>query len=479
MRFSKSHLFIALVILVNLVGVYLNQSTYDSGDSILHYLQAKSSWKHPMLFMDHWAKPVFVLLASPFAQFDFMGMKLFNTLCVLASVWVAAKIAKKQGMEVTWPIWILALSAPHVFLVQSSGLTELLIALALILSIYWVLEDKWMCAGILISFTPFIRSEGWILILVFAAIFQLRKQWKAVPMLLAGSVIYGLIGLPVHGDFLWMFHHNPYSGVEEKYGSGDVLHFVNQLPYLLGWPAFGLMLIGLGVEVKRWVDSKFQVSLYQLLIVGSFLAILVAHTMFWSMGIFHSFGLKRVLIAVFPSMILLALRGWDPLLKGVYWMFHTINPLRKQENEEKKWYTMAGWKIVLVFMVVIFPFTGNKAGYEMPDDFSEDASQLAARKAVNWLNTTDYRNNMVCIGNYYFGELLHRDIYNRNTVLLMEAVKDDVVPSGTIVLWDDYFAVSDKDVQLTDLDSASYQFLKAFKGEDRDYHRQVHVYLKR
>ena len=134
---------------------------------------------------------------------------------------------------------------------------------------------------------------------------------------------------------------------------------------------------------------------------------------------------------------------------------------------------------MLVFMVVIFPFTGNKAGYESPDDFSEDASQIAARKAVDWLNTTEYRKNVVCIGNYYFGELLHRDIYNRNSVLLMEAVKDDVVPSGTIILWDDYFAVSDKDVQLTDLDAASYQFLQAFEGEDRDYRRQVQVFIKR
>ena len=35
------------------------------------------------LYLDHWGKPLFTLLASPFAQLGFAGMKAFNALCML------------------------------------------------------------------------------------------------------------------------------------------------------------------------------------------------------------------------------------------------------------------------------------------------------------------------------------------------------------------------------------------------------------
>ena len=54
------------------VITYFN-GTGDTGDSITHYFYAQYAPLHLELFFNHWAKPLYVLLASPFAQFGFIG----------------------------------------------------------------------------------------------------------------------------------------------------------------------------------------------------------------------------------------------------------------------------------------------------------------------------------------------------------------------------------------------------------------------
>ena len=84
----------------------------DTGDSVVHYFFARYAFGDPVLFLDHWAKPFFTLFASPFAQFGFGGMKLFNGLAGLLSAWFAYSIAKKLDLKFAWLAIILVLFAP-------------------------------------------------------------------------------------------------------------------------------------------------------------------------------------------------------------------------------------------------------------------------------------------------------------------------------------------------------------------------------
>ena len=76
--------------------------TGDDGDSIFHFLYAKYALTHPELFLHHWAKPVFVFLASPFAQFGFMGIKTFNVLLSLGSIWMVEKELNQLNLLHQW-----------------------------------------------------------------------------------------------------------------------------------------------------------------------------------------------------------------------------------------------------------------------------------------------------------------------------------------------------------------------------------------
>src|SRR4051812_29644308 len=70
-----------MVLLFAVSCVLPNSATGDSGDSVLHYLYSHYAPKHPELFFDHWAKPLFVMLSATFASFGFNGLVAFNIIC--------------------------------------------------------------------------------------------------------------------------------------------------------------------------------------------------------------------------------------------------------------------------------------------------------------------------------------------------------------------------------------------------------------
>ncbi|MFT5724608.1 MAG: Gpi18-like mannosyltransferase [Bacteroidia bacterium] len=449
--------------MLDILFVYFNQSTYDSGDSILHYLQSKQSFEYQSYFLSVWAKPVFVLLSSPFAQFGFIGMKLFNTLCVLFTIYFSYKITLKRFPTYSIMMWVIGLFSVHLFLIQSSGLTEPLLALFLAAALYFYLADRQSLAAIIMSFTPMIRSEGWILLMVFFVWMAYEKQCKNMLLLSVGALIYSGLGYLYHHDFGWLFHQNPYVGVEEKYGSGELFHFVKQLPYLLGWPVAILLCFGLIHHLVLFIKSKFRFQSYSFLVIGCFLGLLVAHSLFWYFGLFHSFGLKRVLIAVAPCMILLAFDGF-------IWMYTEVKSVKY------KTLVLLGFAAILI----IFPFSKNKAGFEMPQDFKLEPSQILVKRASDWYVDTYPTRPTVSFGDYYFAETLGVDIDDTKEAILINAVKDNLIKPGTIVFWDDYFCFSDQGVDESYFDPLSYQILKKFEATNANgiHTNRIVVYLK-
>jgi len=141
-------------------------------------------------------------------------MKVFNTLCVLGSIFFCERILNLKQFKNRKVIWILGLFSIHIFLVQSSGLTEPLAALFLSAGIYLYLKNHFYYGLIILSFLPFIRSEGWVMLCVAIVMLLYQKRFRLLPFVTFGTVVYGIIGQFYYHDFLWMFHQNPYSGVE-------------------------------------------------------------------------------------------------------------------------------------------------------------------------------------------------------------------------------------------------------------------------
>lgn len=454
---SRKQLIWLAIIIINIVLVYLNESTFDDGDSIVHYLQAHQAWSTPHYFMDMWSKPIFILLASPFASFGWWGMKLFNTICALLSAFLAKKIFEHYSINGWWGVF-LSFFAYSFFLVQSSGLTEPLFMLGLMAIVYFELKDKTPLALTLLSFLPFVRSEGYIVAIVIVVYLLFAKRWNHLPYITVGTIMFGIVGIVVFQDFLWMFHQNPYYGEEIKYGSGPIFHFIEQLPYVIGLPIFVLFFLGVFRGGMLFLKGKLgKKELF--LIYGIAIGYIAAHSIFWTYGLFHSFGLTRVLIVIIPLIAFIAYRG----LEWLQCAFHFI-PSK---------YLSA----LFILVIMVFPFTENKMGLALPKSVKLSLQQMHTKQTYQWIQSQGLNELPFYSNDHYLAVVADKKIESKaefNHLRMLEKHKEK---DTSLVIWDSYFATTDAQISEEQLEiDYNLKLLKTSKTDSTRNAHEIKVY---
>jgi uncharacterized membrane protein len=438
-----------LMILLFSISVLIacfTHNTYDSGDSIMHYQFSRYAFSNPENFLDSWAKPLFVLITALPAQLGFVGIKLFNCTVVALAGWFAYRLA--AGLELRWP-WLALLftyAAPDFFRIQFSGLTEPLFSLFLVAGAAFTVRNQPVAGAIMMSFLPFIRSEGFLLQGLWGVYFVLTRQWQALPWLGFGFVLYGIVGVAVFGDFFWIFTHNAYPFRAEHYGSGSLSYYARHLPDILGWVLTALFAFGLVAGLLDWlgllVSNRSTAVRWaeRALVYGSSCIYLGAHSLFWSLGIFGSFGMIRVMNAVVPLMIIIALQG----------LFLLARLISTQLTVQ-----------VLSLLVVVFPLTGMRKGFNWRTDFSPIPEQaLADQLAAQVLPHYAESKPLVYWEHPYMGVAMQVNPFDQNQHRPLKKILDEPVPKGALVLWDNWFAVTESGIPLEKLTQDShYQLL--------------------
>lgn len=430
--------------------------TGDSGDSIHHYLYAKYAPVHPELFFDHWAKPFFVLLACPFAQFGFMGMKVFNALVSLLTIFLTYKISLELNIKNAAVVVVMMIFAPLYYVLTFSGLTEPLFALMIAASVYFAIKNKYMLACLLISFLPFVRSEGLIIIGVFGIYLLWKKQWKPIPFLLFGSIIYSVAGYFVHHDLLWIFTKIPYAELSSTYGSGKLFHFGDQLMYVVGIPVYFLFWIGLISIIRRTVLMKISPEELILIFIG-FACFFIAHSLFWYFGIFNSMGLKRVLIGVMPLAAIIALQGFNLITEEILGGKRVLRLI---------------FQGLFIGYIVLFPFTSNPAAIKWKTDMMLGQDQQSAQKSADFIISTAGSDYRIICAHPYLSEALDLDWFDQSKRLDLTRANIDKMQAGDYIIWENWFAVVESKISIEDLDNNA-GLIKLFNIKTEQKGREV------
>lgn len=438
-------IYILLILFALLSGfILLNfDGTGGVGDSINHYLFAKYAPTHPELYFNHWAKPLFTLLSSPFAQFGFTGIKTFNAFVSLLTIFFTYKTAEKLGIKNAIIGAVVLIASPLFFLLTFSGLTEPLFALFVAAGTFYAAKKQYLLASIIISFLPFVRSEGLIIIGVFGLYFLLKKQWNAIPALILGHMIYSVAGSFIYEDLLWVFTKIPYADMNDNYGSGGLGHFAKQLMFVVGVPIYILFWIGL--YSLGWSSIKRKTNLETSVLVGlGFLAFFTAHTLFWYFGKFNSMGLKRVFVGIAPLMAIIALIGFN---------FITEDLLK---NKKTPRLVLQG---LLIAYVVIFPFTSNPAAPKWNQRLNLTGSQDCALKIADFFEAHPKQypkeNARFILIDPYLSQALNIDHFDPAVRTELNAGALENLHSGDIVIWENWFAVVERGITKKSLDKDS------------------------
>ena len=244
----------------------------SDGDSMKHFLFSKYAPQQPLLYFNHGGKPFFTLIASFFSQFGFIGIKFMNLLLAILTAYMTYQFTLVQKQKNAYISIIFTLTSTFFFLKIHTGLTEYLSAAMLISSVFLASKKNYNVAATIISLTPFVRSEGLILIGVFAFYFLLNKKFKPLIFLTIGHILYSTIGYFWYEDILWVFTKIPYAHISSRYGIGNYSHFVFQMMYILGIPIYLFLILGLIKYCLTFFTSpniyNYFKSTYSLLIVG-------------------------------------------------------------------------------------------------------------------------------------------------------------------------------------------------------------------
>jgi len=408
------------------------EGTGKEADSISHYLYAKFAFKHPELLLNHWAKPVFTFLAAPFAQMGLIGIKIFNSLCALGTAYFTIRIAKFEKLKLPGLAALFYFIFPLSFLTTFSGLTEPLFALFLTAGIFLCYQQNYVLASLLLSFSPFIRSEGILFIGLFGIYFSAKKLYKELLILFIGHIFLALIGWIYHGNPIWVIDEIPYAELDSPYGSGSFTHFFKQLNGAIGIPLYILFWVGmLHVIIQTTINKRFKEPLFMLLVMG-FLCFFLAHTFFWQFGLFNSMGLRRVFAAITPLMALIALVG-----------FHQFSKLLGEKYK-------SGLQIVLILLIFAFPFSGNRAAVEW-SKLNLSPAQQNAVQAVKLIRSKNLDGRRMIYTDPYLAVLFNHDPFDREKRLILSPVGWEEWKSGDLVIWDNWHSVVDYGLELKKL----------------------------
>lgn len=296
---------LAWLILIN----GLNEIPPDSGDGIMHFFIAQASWENPLLFLDHWGKPLFTLLSSPFAQFGFQGIIVFQLFVFSATCLIGFKILEKlncaSSITSLLPL-LLVLTNDYVTTVLSA-LTEPLFNLFVVGCLYLLLNKKWLLFAIFLSFTPYLRSEGQLCIVIGIVMLILNKQYIYIPFIFSGFLIYSVIGYLSLTNFWWYFTENPYHLSNDIYGKGTWYHYLVSYKNYLGNHGLLLLILSVILVIRKRKDFNTLELHCFLFSFAIFFGILTAHSYFWATGQNGSIGLTRITTQGLPLVLICCL----------------------------------------------------------------------------------------------------------------------------------------------------------------------------
>lgn len=392
----------------------------------------------------------------PFAQLGFIGAKLFNVITVIITIYFTVQSAQLLQLKRALLVAVVLIATPYYFVITFSGLTEPLFACFISISLWASLNRKHYIAAILISFLPFVRSEGLFFIAIYGLYFILKKEWKMIPLLLLGHVVYSFAGYFVYRDILWVFTKIPYAKLSSTYGSGGLFHFVDQLYYVIGLPIY--LLFGIGVLKSLYDTIQRKISLEWFVLCGmGFVVFFVAHTLFWYLGIFNSMGLKRVLICVIPLIALFALMGLNFILDDLL-------------HRWKK--TQSIIQLILVAYLALFPVIPNPAAIHWKRDLCLTTEQKCVQKVAAYITQNKSESARIFCTFPYLSEILNIDHFNPNVrVDLFGSFMQDIKPRE-LIIWDSWFAVVECGLPQADLDQNPH-LKKVFETRDRDHEREI------
>lgn len=459
---------LALVFLLFVTNLILSSGFTGGAESIWHFNYSYNALKHPSLLFDIWAKPFYTLISAPFALFGFKAIQLFNILLAIIAGLFSYLVAKELKMKQPILAIILCSFTPVFTYTIFSGLTEILFALIVVMVSYLMLKNRFLLASILVSLLPFVRPEGIFLIPIYAIYLIYRREYRSMPFMLLGLLIYSVIGGIVNSDFFWIITQNPYRGETGLYGTGSFFQYIKRSPGYFGIPNEIFYVTGLVAGITLYLRSKKEYSKEFFLVILPFFAYLLIHSFMWWTGWGNSQGSNRYMAAIVPLMAVMSTRGL------------TLFSLMFEILFKSVWIRVAALYIGIISVIHI-PFAVQNYPIKL------DSYNKLVKQASKWIKANGLDKNEIYfkdsnipskLGINPFDTTISKNAFNKKIAL------GNNVKEGTIIIYDErYFPVDGIEFDSL-VQNKNFELQKVFEPEKnykvygRDYRIAVFKSIK-
>lgn len=279
------------------------------GDAISHFFIARLAFHDPPCAITAFARPLHKLLLMFPAQGGMLSARLAAALVFTALVWQTIRLAEESGLRRAMLIAPLLLFEPYTFALAADTMTEVPMALGIVIAIRLWQHRQTIASCLLVSFLPMIRPEGFFFIAMWAVMSLVipglgpwRRRIVAGAMLAVGPLCWLLLGYLLARDPLFMprFWNWP-AGSYEAYGRGSIWHHIVRWPAYCGPVLLLLFLAGLRRSMSRRMWLPW----------AAWLVVFTVHSILYWGGWFAALGLLRILVTTSPITAMVCLCGWN------------------------------------------------------------------------------------------------------------------------------------------------------------------------
>ncbi len=205
---TKSQDKIALVLSALAAFAYYLYSFKSTGyyqhDEIAHLINMYDFWENPSSILGNWPKTgyklVYVIPALLGTKFLLILNCLFAGLASFLAYKTAALFDKRYALLAavllaTQPMWIE---------ISFRNYADSFSGLILISAVYAHYKEKWLIAGLLLSFSTLVRQEFFLVAIPYGIYLLTQRKWLAAFLMGSFPVLYDIWGAAVTGDPLYL-----------------------------------------------------------------------------------------------------------------------------------------------------------------------------------------------------------------------------------------------------------------------------------
>ncbi len=404
----------------------------EGGDDVMHYLHARYFWTHAQAALSEWGKPVFSLLASPFAQVGQWGMTVFSASCAVATcALMMAWSGTIPRMGWGWLMVPMLMLTPIYFHSVVRGLTEALFGLWTCATILLLWRRRHVAGMALASFFPFVRPEYIVFVPLVAGWVAWRRDFRALPWAGLGLALYVLCCGLFLGDPFIFFRNSTYVG-NTLYGRGSAWLFVENIDAMYGLPLKRAFLVSaLLLPLVIWRDPTRRGQHLFVLSMTFLPALLIfaIHSYAWWQGGRASLGLLRVIATTVPLVVLFTVHtlasAWD------LWM------------PTKRWTTIA-----FVALVLFYANTGyHELVHRQEIPVRAKPVHQVQQEAALFVNTINLSGERVFFADPSIALLCELDPWNPESATFMSGGQGERayahIERGDLMVWDQQFSAGE------------------------------------